>query len=223
MSDVRPGLIEPVGWRSRLAQSPEFRYTEVGGVPILVRPSDVTVEALTPTWAAIWAQLDGRVLTEALGTNPEVLAPADSRNLIEVVRRLKAAGLVDDVADNGSSPAHPERQERPPGAVRCTFGGRILTDQGSTTLLIDQHDALDLDVELRQTPAGATLMFRRRLRRRRTIDRVVVDTDSADGAVGRFVGIVRALRDREVLVTPGVVDLFAELAERASAPESPSR
>lgn len=223
VSDGAPGLIEPVGWGSRLAPSPDFCYTEVDGVPILVRPADAAVEALTPTWAVLWAQLDGRTLSEALGTGPEMLAPADARNLIEVVRRLKAAELIRDVADTGPSPVHPERQERPPSVVRCTLGGRIVTNQGPTTLMIDQHDAVDLDVELRQTPAGATLTFRRRLRRRRMIDRLVVNVESSDRAVDRFVGMVRALRDRAVLVTPGVVDLFAELAERASAPESPSR
>jgi hypothetical protein len=50
--------VEPVHWGSHLVRAPGLAYTEVAGIPCLVRASDGVVQTLTPTWAAIWALLD---------------------------------------------------------------------------------------------------------------------------------------------------------------------
>ncbi len=224
------GVLEPVHWGSRLVRSDRYRYTEVDGTPVLVAPDDGDVRVLTPTWAGIWAQLDGRVVSGSLAVEPGTLDPVDARNLLEVLRRLKADGVVVD-APRSSEPApgagrDPARQVDLDGRVDVTVAGIVSVADGHTVVRIDPNVSRVTTVRIVSSPSGPAVSVRRRWRRRR-VDRVEIAGTTAavppDTSVDRFVAIVRALDDREVLFRPGLVDLLAELAEHAVAPGSPGR
>lgn len=219
------GVIEPVHWGSRLVRSASDRYTEVDGTPVLVQSDQARVEPLTPTWAGIWARLDGQVVTDALGVDPDRMDPVDARNLLEVLRRLKASGSVVDASDGvASGPDHdPSRQEPLEGWAEVPFTGSVSRDGRRWMLDLDPEGSTVVTVRLHSTASGPTLSVRRRLRRRR-IDQVRVGPRPGScppaTALERFVGIIGSVRDRTALVRPALVDLLAALAERADEPGS---
>lgn len=225
LADEASGVVEPVHWGSRLVRTPDVVYTEVAGVPCLVRVDGV-VQALTPTWAAIWAQLDGRPVDEALDVDVSTLGPVDARNLIEVLRRLKGRGVVRDVdpADTPPPAADLSSSTVPGGSVKLTLHGTIDHGHDRTDFTIDPLAAECVEVTLVDGAEGVGVTIRRRLRKRRVGHIAVVDSTSTDDtpvAIGCFASIIRAVDDRTKLVTPGLVDLLAGLAERAASPVSP--
>ena len=84
-------------WGARLVRAPGVVYTEVAGTPVLVRVDDAELQPMSPAWVSCWAGLDGRPVAEALDVDPDTVDPITSRNLIEVLRRLKAKRLIADV------------------------------------------------------------------------------------------------------------------------------
>lgn len=223
------GAIEPVHWGARLIRSTAHVYTEVGGTPLLIRADDGDVQVLTPTWAAIWARLDGRPVSESLGVDPAGMDPVDGRNLIEALRRLKAAEVVVDVDPTATSTAEagdPFGQDTLSGHVDLVFDGSVTRQRRSTSLTVDAGADVPVGVRVTMSPQGPILWVRRRFRRR-VVDRfAVVDTGrgrTPTTPVDVFVTLVRALGDRSVLVRPALVDLLAELAEHAAAQGSPAR
>lgn len=216
------GVTEPVHWGARLVRSAAFVYTEVGDVPVLVRPDDGRVEVLTPTWAALWAQLDGRPVREALQVDAGRVDPVDARNLIEVLRRLKAAGVVFDAPTgdrSGPEATDPWRQPTLAGAVDLVVHGSVSGTRRAPVLRIGPSGAPPVRVRIGTSSAGVVVSVRRWLRRR-PVDRVqMAGAAHGDGSpVDVLVGIVGSLADRAVLFRPGLVDLLAELAERVAAP-----
>lgn len=217
-----PLVVEPVNWRARLVRSDGVRYTEVGGLPVVVQCATGEVRGLGPGWVATWASLDGRPVADALGIDPDELAPTDARNLIEVLRRLKADGLIRDA--DPREPAH-ERHDLDavtPTRSTVTVAGAARFTRDGTMLTITPDASGTVGIELRETPRGVVVAVRRRLRRR-LIDRieVVPPVPGSPTAARNFAGIVRAVTDREELLKPGLVDLLAGVAERAVAPGSP--
>ena len=101
LASTRVAPVEPVHWGARLVRAPGVVYTEAAGTPVLVRVDDAEMQPLPPAWAAVWAALDGRTAADALDVDPSTVDPITSRNLIEVLRRLKAKRLVADVDSLG--------------------------------------------------------------------------------------------------------------------------
>jgi hypothetical protein len=221
--------VEPVHWGSHLVRAPGLAYTEVAGIPCLVRASDGVVQTLTPTWAAIWARLDGRRVTDALNVDVQALDPIDARNLIEVLRRLKGRGAICDV-DPSDSPRPAEDLRSPTGSartVKLVLRGSTDRHHRSTGLTVDAAAAGRASVILADGGGSVTIAIARRLRKRPVDHIAVVDSTAtgaasgaASGTVECFAAIVRAVDDRGALVTPGLVDLLAGLAERAAEPGS---
>lgn len=224
MDEPVPGVIEPVHWGSRLVRAEDLAYTEVAGTPVLVPADGAPVQVLTPAWAAVWAQLDGRPITDSLAVDPAALDPVDARNLIEVLRRLKAEGVVRDAEPDAGSRDPGELEAVPvrAGRVAVRLGGSVVVDPTGVTLRIIAGNPARVTVELSETAVGVAVTVRRRFRRR-VIDRVEVADPNAsrDDALGRFSSILAALDDRDPGATPGLVDLLAGVAERAVAPGSP--
>ncbi len=220
-----PGVLEPVHWGARLVRSPDARYTEVSGTPCIVRVAHGDVQALTPIWAAIWGQLDGRPVAEALSIDPASLDPIDARNLIEVLRRLKGRGVVCD-ADPANPPSDGHDLDTPARAASVEVVLRGSASRDGSTVLIDPSSPERVLVALEDGPEGTAATIRRWLRRRRVTDVEVAGSggrERGEAPAERFMVIVRAIDDRSMLLRPGLVDLLAGLAERASAPGSPRR
>lgn len=222
--------VEPVHWGARLERVPAMFYTEVDAVPCLVDSAAGRVLVLTPTWAAIWARLDGRAVTSALDVDPATLAPTDARNLIEVLRRLKAMGAVRDAA----GPASTDRNERSddrlaapvatPGPVTVTLAGSIARRHGTSTLRIVPASVATATVTLTETAAGEVMVDHRHHWRRRRVEAVSVDHPGADAAaqsaVERFATIVEAVTEPTEW-SAALIDRLAGLAETATTPASP--
>ncbi|HET8931005.1 MAG TPA: hypothetical protein VFN21_10140 [Acidimicrobiales bacterium] len=221
-------MVEPVHWAARLVRAPGVLYTEVDGLPCLVRAADGLVRALTPTWAGIWAQLDGRPVAQALNIDPDALDPIDARNLLEVLRRLKGTEMVCDAgpADTRQPTAALDPAMVRAASVRIVLDGSIDRDRSSVGLTIEPGSTGRAVLTLADAAGTVRVTTRRRLRTR-TVERVSVIDPTASGAdqlaAGAFASIVKAVEDRTVLLTPGLVDLLAGLAERATAPGSPRR
>ncbi len=222
--------VEPVHWGARLERVPAMFYTEVDAVPCLVDPAAGRVLVLTPTWAAIWARLDGRAVTAALDVEPSTMMQSDARNLIEVLRRLKAMGAVRDA----TGPASTDRTERPddrlaapaatPGPVTVTLSGSVTRRHGTSRLRIVPASAATATVTLTETAAGDVVVDHRHRWRRRRVEVVSVDRPGADAtgqtAVERFAATVEAVTEPTEW-SAALIDRLAGLAETATTPASP--
>ncbi len=228
MVEPPAGVTEPVHWDAPLVRAPEIGYTEVDGTPVLVHTRTGEIHPLTPTWSAVWATLDGRPVRRSLGIDPDTMSLIDRRNLIEVLRRLKAQGLIVDAT--GESGVEGDRDvdliAPPPidGPVTVGVRGHTTRIDGAWTLRIEPDAPGYRRLRMIQRGADVDVDFRRRLRRR-VVERVEVDygpsRPDVEAAVEAFATIVAAVLDRTALTTPGLLDLFAGLAERATAPGSP--
>lgn len=133
--------VEPVHWGARLVRAPGVVYSEVAGTPVLVRVDDAELQPLPPAWAGCWAALDGGPIAEALGIDPSGIDPITSRNLIEVLRRLKAKRLVADVGslgpdDRARALADDPTDQPASGPTDLTLHGRLEHHEHGTTLTI---------------------------------------------------------------------------------------
>ena len=217
--DDHHSVTEPVGWGSHLARKPGIGYTELAGMPVLIDPESRDIQALTAAVAGIWAQLDGRELAVALGIDPDSLGPTERRNLIEVIRRLKARGLVVDVAPD--APLDPGADLLGAGTARSMDGEfrGLLEQTDGWTLRISRSAATRVKVRLEVVADQVRVTFRRHLRRR-NVDHIVIDDDHfiedprAPLALAAFVA---ALEDSQLLSSPGTADLLADLAEHVAA------
>lgn len=220
-------LVEPVHFQAHLIRSANCRYTEVSGTPCIVRIDRAEALVLTPTWAAVWAMLDGRTLAEAVGVDVASLSPIDTRNLLEVVRRLKGMGVVEDVGpDRGPQRLDDLASTDSPAPATVVFSGFARHTRTRSTLEIEVGSTRRQTVVLADGTTGTSATCRRRFRRRVLEEITVTDTSESGHVpepIAHFATILRALEDPSVLVTPGVVDLLAGLAERAVAPASPRR
>lgn len=222
-----PRAITPVHWGAPLRRAEGFSYTEVGGTPVIVDPVDQAIQPLPPLWASIWASLDGSPVADALEVDVAAMKPVDARNLLEVLRRMKAIGVIADVDPqdrSGSGPAVSAQVDLD-RAIDVTVRGSTTRSDRVTTLLIDPAGTNHVTVRVRGTASGIHLGTRSWLRRR-VIDRVEVAaalrSSFTDATVDRLAAIVEAVDDARVFTTPGVVDLLAGIAERATAPVSPT-
>lgn len=226
--------IEPVHWGARLARTPGMRYTEVAGMPVLVRVDDADPQPLPAAWAACWASLDGRPVAEALDVDPAALDPVTARNLIEVLRRMKARGLVVDVAPDAPTPtsAFNDLSAQPGagpidvavrGVVRVTPDGAVVTvptpdrlrsassadhftagERGSVIIRLDDTDGV-VRATVETTPLAAI-----------ELDEPIEPLDETERCILTFAAVLDALDDRSVLTRPGCLDLLAALAELPS-------
>ena len=111
MAPIAPCVTEPISGRSRLVARPSVGYTEVDGQPVLADASDRAVHRLSPATAALWACLDGRTLDRVVDQAPgsDETGTARASQVLEVLRRLKALGLVVDQVDDHTSSASAPR------------------------------------------------------------------------------------------------------------------
>ncbi len=57
--------LEPVHAQARLRRSPDVRYTEVLGAPVLCNTDDRSVHAFSAATVLLWAGFDGRPLSRS--------------------------------------------------------------------------------------------------------------------------------------------------------------
>lgn len=216
-------VIEPVHWHAHLIRSSDVVYTEVDGVPVLVGIPEGTVTILTPTWAAIWARLDGRTVVDALEIDETALGPVDARTLIEVIRRLKAADLIHDIDPSTTAARVDEvdRQSRLEDQTTIVCKGEGSVGDDTTVVTLDPAASTQITLQVTEGPTGMQWSLRDRSRWVPVARFVVGESPTApSGATARFITVIGALEDPSVLVRPGLGDLLAELAERADAPGS---
>ncbi len=107
----------PISARSRLGRRPDRPYTEVDGHPVVIVPERRACYRIAPAALALWAALDGRPLGQVVdGLGPE----ADRHPLldyVELVRRWRALGLVDECAAPDEAPPPPFEPAEPPATV----------------------------------------------------------------------------------------------------------
>ncbi|MBS1849028.1 MAG: hypothetical protein JST73_12200 [Actinobacteria bacterium] len=218
-------IVEPVHWGAHLVRSPEVSYTEVDGTPVVVRWVDREVEALTPTWAALWGRLDGRGVAEALDVDPGTLDPVTARNLLEVLRRFKADGLVDDAVDGGPT-SHTESLAAGASASKpmpTSFTADLVVASGTVTLRLGPTIDGRIQATLDQIDGDPRIRVGRRGRRRTVTDvEVTFDDptfdDESTAPIRRFVELVRAVDPPDTSDRARLTDLLAGIAERAHAP-----
>ena len=121
--------LEPVHAQARLRRSPDVRYTEVLGAPVLCNTDDRSVHAFSAATVLLWAGFDGRPLVEVAGVGP---ASPEWRGLVEVVRRFKATGLIEDVPAGDVAPL-PDLDEAVPLVTSLRVRGRWVDDPTPTT------------------------------------------------------------------------------------------
>ncbi len=215
---------EPVHWGSQLVRATSVFYTEVAETPVLIDAKVAEVQTLTPVWAGVWGALDGRPVAEVLQVDPTTMPPVDARNLIEVLRRLKARGLIVDVAAlEGSGAQDLDTTEPSTAKLHCTFLGAVVRHGKERTLHLDntEHEAISVVLYERD---GTTQVVHGGRFRKKWINQVSIGAEVLHGGdvtpVGFLGAIVRCVSDRSLLTQPGMVDLLAGLAERATTPES---
>jgi hypothetical protein len=139
--------VEPVHWGARLVRAPGVVYTEVADTPVLIRVDDAEMQPLPPAWAAVWAELDGRSVAEALDVDPARVDPITSRNLFEVLRRLKAKRLVADVdslspADRATATTPFPDDQPVAGPTDIVLRGHLVHSPDAAVLTLPTHPAL---------------------------------------------------------------------------------
>lgn len=221
MIERKDFTLEPVTWRSHLMRSPLVVYTEVAGTPVLVDTESAEVQTLTPVWASIWAALDGRAIGDVLDVHELELTATELRNLLEVLRRLKARQLIVDVAKDAPVDLWTIADGTFHGRQIVTFNGTVVRTNKRTELNVGNAGERSVSVGLQSVGATTNVTVKKRFRTQR-IAQVNVVSDFASGDLelpeSRLGVLARALRDRSVLTIPGVIDLFAGLAEAAHAP-----
>lgn len=223
LSDGTCDPVEPVSFTARLVRAPGVQYTEVDGTPVVVAVEDLAVQPLSPVWAAAWATLDGRSVAEALELDPDTLEPVTRRDVIEVLRRLKAARLVCDAASVGTSggASFGDDDLHPSAVVHAalSFLGSTTEPQGTDgiRLVVDPRGEEVVTVTLHDATDGFTAAVEEA-----TVDEVLVVDPTPDAvrgpvdpAVAALTQLVAAIVDVADLRPPGTVDLLAALAERA--------
>ncbi len=219
---ARPEPIEPVSFAARLVRAPDVAYTEVAGTPVVVAIEAQAVQPLTPAWAFAWAALDGRPVSEALDIDPATLDAVAARNVIEVLRRLKAAGLVCDAGSLGASrPSGPVVEQAVSGELVLELHGRAVEAASGPGLVLELEpsnpDTVLLSV--RDGDAGVAVSIGGE-----PVLRVEVPATIPEGpvdAVARLHGIVVSVAEPAVLSAPGAIDLIAAVAELATTQPIP--
>ncbi len=215
--------IEPVSFTARLVRAPGAFYTEVDATPVVVVVDKAAVQPLTPNWATAWAALDGRPVAEALGIDPTALDAVAARNIIEVLRRLKAAGLVCDAASLRSGETTDSVAEQPAaGLLVLALHGRVEPTSDALGIVLGPSGPDTVQLSLREgadglvasTPDGPVTSVVVAASPRNA-SRAAVD------AVARLQGIVSAVADPGVLAEPGAIDLLAAFAELATTQSIP--
>ena len=217
--------LEPVHAQARLRRSPDVRYTEILGAPVLCNTDDRSVHAFSAATVVLWAGFDGRPLTEVAGVGPE---SPEWRGLVEVVRRFKATGLIEDVPA-GEVEALPDLDGPVPVVTSLRIRGGWADDAAATSGapgVLELHSSGDDATPVEVTPG--------RSRPGEEVQPCTVDGRAVAGVtlppslrvsagagpeVVAFAAWVRAVVDADELRRPGVVDALAGLAE--SVPQVP--
>lgn len=236
---VDDGLREPVGPRAVLERVPTVCYTEVGDAAVVVHADDRLVYHLDPTAVALWAGLDGRPLAEVLADAG--IAPSDDRwwSMVEILRRLKANGLVRDRRPVEEGDEIPPVTEIPSGVgrpvpVTVTASARLVPcddddgDDDAVELTLRVPGAADAPaevvVELAAEHSGDGEGATRSLTAEGTpVRRVWFDPgahgvellgrDPADDPLVALSCWVKAVADLAALGDPDVIDTLAAIAE----------
>ena len=207
-------VVEPVSWQARLRRSPDVLYTEVAGLPVLCDPSDRVVHVLNLESVGLWVRLDGRPVADVVGEAREAWDAAGQRAVLDLLRRLKAVGLVED-APRADADADADAAYGAPVASVTSLRVRGHLD-GSRLVLARGSEASERVVAVADPPRSVVLPERLQA-----------------GLAGypevlAFAGWARAVVDVEELARPGVLDALAGLAEsvpcepRSDAAQTPS-
>jgi hypothetical protein len=221
-------ISEPVHWASRLRVVEGAPYTEVAGCALAVVPSTANVVLLAAETGTLVSRLDGRPLCAVLAEELAGWGDDERRPVIEVLRRLKAVGLLEDAppgaaprpvpwlasaratevtvaaASAATAPRPSPGEPLPPGRIALLA---VACDDGP-----DLHDAGTKLVTLRADGAEAA-----------AAECLVVPvepgrrTDGGPSPLQIFAALVTATAPRAQLTEPGVLDLLAELAETVPA------
>lgn len=114
MAPAAPAGRAPVSPRSRFFRRPDRPYTEVDGRPVVIHPDRRTFYELTPAATAVWASLDGRSVRE-LATSITTSTGSDPvLSCVELVRRWRALGLIEECTVLGTAPADDLHLPSPP-------------------------------------------------------------------------------------------------------------
>jgi hypothetical protein len=195
------------------------RYTEVVGSPVLCNTDDRSVHAFSAATVVLWAGFDGRPLTEVAGVGP---ASPEWRGLVEVVRRFKATGLVEDVPA-GELAALPDLNDPVPVVTSLRVLG-VWADDASATSgaagVLELHspgdDATAVEVSPARSRPGEAVQpgaVGGRAVAGVTVPPSLRVSAGAGPEVVAFAAWVRAVVDVDELRRPGVVDALAGLAE----------
>lgn|GEM_PF-2978942 len=143
-----PRLLEPVGLGSRVGPCPGVRYSEIDGSPVLWEPATRVLHELTPAGAGLWASFDGRTLAEIVDDATGSMMAGErarfEREAVEVVRRLRAVGLVEDLEDASAAPDLGPTGV-PPSVLR--LAGRVATGPWTEGVAVVLAPAVGADGE----------------------------------------------------------------------------
>ena len=221
--------LEPVHAQARLRRSPDVRYTEILGAPVLCNTDDRSVHAFGAATVVLWAAFDGRRLVDVVGGTGVGPASPEWRGLVEVVRRFKATGLIEDVPA-GEVAALPDLDEAVPLVTALRVWGRWADDPTPTT----GAGVLELHPPGEGAPAVDVTLGERRPGEE--VPSCIVDGRAVAGVVlppslrvsagagpeiVAFAAWARAVTDVDQLRGPGVVDALAGLAESVPAVPAP--
>jgi hypothetical protein len=128
-----PHLHEPLHPGSRLVRRVGVRCSELSGRPILWGPMIGTVCALSPGAVRLWLGFDGRTLAEILDEARREDAASDDRAVLEVIRSMRALGLVEDVHDDSDCAPYRDPAD---GSAFVTIHAMAIELDGSLVLRV---------------------------------------------------------------------------------------
>ena len=226
---------QPVGVRSRLVRCPEVTYSEVDGHSVLCLSTQRNLFAPSPLTVTLWSELDGRPLGEVFET-VGLTAGTVRREAIEVLRRLKANDLIEDLDDDADPDDIPEIPDDGGLANRLKFAASVDPDTNgadsgktdSVVLTLERATGSDdqsiVEVRFEPTASGDTALAATvegchvaGARIDLAASGLAVPAEQRGSAsldpVAAMACWVVAVVDTKDLTDPGIVDALAILAE----------
>lgn len=223
----------PLSLGSKLARRPGQAYTEVDGHPVVVGPEPGRFTELAPATLALWAALDGRPLDEvAAAVDPDL--GRGRVGTVDVCRRLRALGLIDDVAvleREGVEAAGPVSAIDPPRRARVSLRGQVVdggaglalagSEAGNSVEPSIPSKAVDVEVDPPAVVGAAHALSHIVLPRRSAGPGTAAGATAALGnpvqdPLAVFAALLINLAEPD-LTAPGLVDALADLAEALPA------
>lgn len=216
--------IEPVHWGAKLRRSPDTIYTEVAGEAVLCRTMARSLHVANEVVVGLLLLLDGKTLAEATEPVSAEWSDADRRRVIEVLRRLKAVGLIEDASADADPADLPDLDEVAAAPTQLVVRATVHQVDSSTVLELhsgsDDGDAVELTLE----PGAAISLGANG----DVIDRIIVMPEPDVAVLNDPLRPLDALSvwvDSLVepdLAEPGVLDGLAGLAESHDVHPSPT-